>query len=161
LIAVALHPPLNTIHNPNLESVHYELATKFSSHIAADMFSSISVNKITTIGFDVRHRSLYDVNEIAQLKRLGVILASQSFSGLSRILVRFEYEWQYAPSAQLENPALSERNMAYSLNVIHDAFQFARARGILELEHLTYQRRRDITDDCFPAKIFSRAPITP
>jgi hypothetical protein len=153
--AVDLHLPVNIAHNPNLESIHYELGTKPSSRIAADMFSSNSFNKITTIGFNIRNKSLCDVNEATQLRRLGIILVSQSFAGLSRILVRLVDDWPYATSPE------RERHMAYALNIIYDAFQFARARGILEVVHLTYQRRqweRDITDDCFSKKM-SGVPI--
>jgi hypothetical protein len=151
---VELRSPLNLIHNTQLESIHYALGTTGSSQLAADMFSSISPNRITTVGFDITHAVLRYVAEQQQLKRLGMILSSQNFSGLSRILVRLEYDWDYS-RRRLSDMAF-ESTMDYSLSVIYDAFQSARARGILEVEHLEDKRRhfkRDMIDDCFSTEI--------
>lgn len=156
------HPPLDVFHNTDLDSVHYELGTKFSSQVAVDMFAAISSNKITTVGFDVRHGLLRDVEEACQLKRLGAILASDNFSGLSRILVRLEYDWRYIRRPQFEHNPEFKSAVDYSLNVIYGAFSFAKERGILEVEQLTYERRhsvRDITDDCFSTEAPSRALV--
>jgi hypothetical protein len=154
-IEMELCPLLNFSHNPQLESVHYDIGRSGSTQDAADMLSAISSNKIKTVGFDINHGLLRNAEEEWQLKRLGTIMASNNFSGVSRILIRLEYDWSYTRSGQ-PSDTLFELIMQSSLDVIYGAFQFARARGILEVEHLTYERRRSerpITDDCFLAKV--------
>jgi hypothetical protein len=121
------------------------------------MLSVISPNRITTVGFDTSHRLLRSAEEESQLKRLGTIIASRNFSGVSRILIRVEYDRDYTRSGQ-PSEATFEYAMQYSLDIIYGAFQFARARGMLEVEHLSCERRDSdpeghITDDCFVTKI--------
>jgi hypothetical protein len=104
----------------------------------------------------MRHGQLGSDKEVDQLRRLGMILASQNFSKLSRILVRLDFDQHYAhgPHSRPEDDQRFERNTNHSLNVIYDAFPVARARGILGVENLAYERRlvgQDIiciTDNC-------------
>jgi len=118
-----------------------------------DMLSAVSSNSITTVGFDINHELLRGVEERLQLKRLGKIMASHNFSGVSRILIRLEYDWDYT------RESFFEPDMQYALDVIYDAFQFSEAHGILEVEHLMYERRRSerhISDDCFVTSGYSQ-----
>jgi hypothetical protein len=114
------------------------------SQIVAEMFSKIQSHKITTVVFDTRGRLLYG-SEFRCLRDLDVVLASRSFSGLSTILVRVEYEWlKCAP------PYINDRDGL--ANRLYKAFQFARARGTLEVRHHDSYAIWEAPDGCWSCR---------
>lgn len=110
------------------------------SRVVADMFSTLSTNHIATVGFDTKEGLLRDHVEVQHMQRLDTILASHTFPKLSRILVRLDY----IPDSKF--------SLYDSSNIIYHAFRLGRARGIVEVEQLPYERRAliwDLFDDCF------------
>jgi hypothetical protein len=158
LLAVLNGPhALNIKHNPRLESIHYNIGWSGFTAAAVHMLSAISSDRTTTVGFDISHLLVCGVEEERPLKNLGTIMASNNLSGVSCISIRLEYDWDYTRSDH-PGEAMLEHAMRYSLDVIYGAFQFTRARGILEVEHLSCERHDSdpeghITNDCFVTKI--------
>jgi hypothetical protein len=106
--------------------------------VAANMFSTLPPNRITTVGLDISQNVLRDVEEIEHLERLGVLLSSHYFSRLSRILVRIEGD-----------PPFDDSQV-----VIDRIFSWIRARGILQVEMLPYQiPRRSVFWELFDPQI--------
>jgi hypothetical protein len=145
--------------------VHYtSFACNLTTRIAADMFSTFSSdNNIKTIGLDIRDRQLGDDEEVEQLRRLDDILARRNFPVLSKLLIRLDFDAHYpdlyGSHPNPEEDQSFESNAKRCLNIIHDVFPKARACGILEVESLTYERRRlgrgiiIVIDDCLSPQV--------
>jgi hypothetical protein len=125
------------IPNIHLESLHYNIAMEERIETAVKLISSLSLNDLTAIGFDTTYHLVHRGENTQQLERLDEILASQAFSKLTRILVRLSY----GPLTE------SEYTLSDAESAVYSVFRRARARGIVEVELLTYERRYDYTRD--------------
>jgi hypothetical protein len=151
VIALSTARQLNVMHNPHIESVHFGMRMKGAGKYAADMFSTLMLSNVTTVGFDTNGELLRDFEETRNLKCLDSILVSGIFPRLCRILIRLQYDIPPTSSTSIDNP----------LNILYHVFSRCQARGILQVKSFPYQGIIwHLTDDCYSSMMFNHATAT-